>query len=194
MLEFLRRTDGTERRCLSINRSRYFATMSGVLKLVASNSNCGLQARLSYACTTGYRAPSTQTRKHSLPAHRTDIQHKNTEQTAGAVAARRYGMRWRWGPDRGWREVESGGDKQVAPPVPGSSHTRKRVEQRSHGRPAGDLRSCIHTRTSADLSDCARNVRNLPSPASALRFIGISRRTKTGHEWIWASRKVRTCH
>ena len=141
MLEFLRRTDGTERRCLSINRSRYFATMSGVLKLVASNSNCGLQARLSYACTTGYRAPSTQTRKHSLPAHRTDIQHKNTEQTAGAVAARRYGMRWRWGPDRGWREVESGGDKQVAPPVPGSSHTRKRVERRSHGRRAGDLRS-----------------------------------------------------
>ena len=121
--------------------------------------------------------------KHKAKEHRTNRRHRRGSALRHAMACDGGGA----------LEVESG-DKQVAPPVPGSSHTRKRVEQRSHGRPAGDLRSCIHTRTSADLSDCARNVRNLPSPASALRFIGISRRTKTGHEWIWASRKVRTCH
>ena len=100
------------------------------------------------------------------------------------------------------REVESG-DKQVAPPVTGSSHTRKRVERRSHGRPAGDLRSPSDlgpanwgSQTSWCTGEARRDeIAAQPSESGQCALLRRqSRRTKTGHEWIWASRKVKTCH
>lgn len=68
--------------------------------------------------------------KHKAKEHRTNRRHRRGSALRHAMACDGGGA----------LEVESG-DKQVAPPVPGSSHTRKRVERRSHGRRAGDLRS-----------------------------------------------------